>query len=889
MNRERASQSIDRLIPQSRSPILRYGVALLVSGFAAGIDFAFPVFRVNGPLLPFYLTTSIAAWFGGFRAGLLAMAVSIPLAAWYFILPGGSSIIGLLRLLIFGLIMTAVCWLIDHRTRSRHSIEDRIRVAEAQEQRLMAMLSSAVRVAGIGSWEYDIRHDLLKWDDETVRIFGIPREAFGGKAGSFFAFVHPDDRPALKATRATDFAGDGIVEMEYRIVRPDGAIRYLYHRGQVTRYEAGQPVQISGVILDVTERRRAEESIRMQAHILDNVGQAVIATDMECRALYVNRFAGELYGWPQSEFSGRNMIDFLVPPGRHEQARDILHQLQRGDPWNGELLLQRRDGTIFPAQVMCRTFAGLDGAPAGIIGIATDITESKRAEEARQASEDRWRAIFDNSAVGIALTMSDGRFSATNLAYQRLVGYTEDELKALTFADITYEEDRAVNLELRAQLWEGRLQQFQHEKRYRRKDGRLIWVRNTVSIAPGTERMARFAMAVVEDITERRLLEEQLHQSQKMEAVGRLAGGIAHDFNNMLNVIMGHSEMMIERLSNGDPARKRLEKIQEAAARSAELTHQLLAFSRKQILVLRTMDLNTIIEEMRSMLVGIIGDHVDLVIRGSRKPAYVKADPGQMAQVLMNLIVNARDAMPGGGEVLIETGSLEIDKGNLSEYLPVPAGSYVTLSVSDAGCGIVPEVLPHVFEPFYTTKDQGQGTGLGLSIVYGIVRQSEGYIRVWSEPERGARFTVFLPRVESAPASTTDDPASVIGDGGQETILLAEDEPLVSEFTRCTLENAGYTVLEAHNSQEAIEIARTHRGQIDLLLTDVLMSGGTNGLDLAANLSSLLPELKVLYMTGYTADLIGRQETADIKSRILQKPFTGTVLRRRIREMLASA
>ena len=769
MNPEGENKSIGAGVPRTRSPVLRYGVAVLLTGIATGIDFAFPAFSAHLPLLPYSLAAGITAWFFGFQPGLLVSLLSV-LVVGSFFLPNQSfsaDLVGLLRLALAGCITAMICWLIDRRTHTRQLIEAQKNHAEEQQQRLQAMLSSAARIAGMGSWEYDIVHDRLEWDDETIRIFGVTREAFGGNIASFFALVHPDDLDALKAMQVRALASHGIIEMEYRIVRPDGTQRRVYDRGQVTRHEAGKPAQATGMMMDVTEQRRAEE--------------------------------------------------------------------------------------------------------------------------ARREIEDRFRAIFENSAVGIALTNPNGVFTAANHAYQRMVGYTEDELRSLSFIDITYEEDRPVNLELRAQLWQGRLQQFQMEKRYRHKDGRLFWARNTVSLAPGTETTPRFGMAIVEDITEQRLLEEQLRQSQKMEAVGRLAGGVAHDFNNMLNVIMGHCEILQEKLTAEDPVRKKVEKIEAAAERAANLTRQLLAFSRKQILLLRIMDLNATIGQMRSMMSSLIGDDVELVIRTGRDPGYVKADPGQIEQVVMNLIVNARDALTQGGQVVIETSSLEINDENLADHRPVPTGSYITLSVSDTGCGIKPEIMPHIFEPFYTTKEQGRGTGLGLSIVYGIIQQSDGHIRVASEPGSGTTFTIYLPCTNGHPAKIAEGAGECIADGGSETILIAEDELLVSEFTRTMLESAGYTVLEAHNGQEAIEIAKEHNGHIDLLLTDVLMSGGTNGLELAARLSSLRPELKVLYMTGYTADLIGRNHIADLQNRLLQKPFTANALRRRIREVLSGA
>ncbi|HWX56306.1 MAG TPA: PAS domain S-box protein [Verrucomicrobiae bacterium] len=750
---------------RTRSPVLRYGVALLLCGLATGIDFVFPRFRAQTPIAPFYLATIVAAWFGGFPAGLLASVVSAVAVEYCFITPRNfvAEPVVLLRLLLAGFVMGMISWLIDNRARARQLIATQREQAKDQQRRHQAILSSAAQIAGMGGWEYDIINDRLVWDNETIRIFGITRDAFGGDMASFLALVHSDDREALRAMQVEALASDGMVEMEYRIVRPDGSVRRVYDRGQVTRYEAGKPAQTTGMVMDITEQRQAEE--------------------------------------------------------------------------------------------------------------------------AQRASEDRWRAIFENSVVGIALADPDGGYMATNRAYQRMVGYTDEELRSLSSIDITYEGDRAASLDLDAQVWQGKLQQFQHEKRFRRKDGRLIWVRNTVSLAPGTKTVPRFGMEIIEDITERRSLEEQLRQSQKMEALGRLAGGVAHDFNNMLGVILGHCELLEGQLAVQDPLRKRLEKIQEAALRSANLTRQLLAFSRKQVLLPETLDLNATIGEMSSMLRSLVGDDVELIIRPGNKLGYVKADPGQIAQMVMNLLVNARDAVPHGGRIVIESGTGE----DLEDHPSVPDGSYLTLSVSDTGSGIKPEIMDHIFEPFFTTKEHGRGTGLGLSMVYAIVQQSDGHIRVSSEPGRGTTFTIYLPRTEGHPKAIAEPAETGSVAGGHETVLIAEDEPLLSEFIRINLESVGYTVLEAHGTAEAIEIARKHSGSIDLLLTDVLMPGTMNGLELAASLGSLRPKLKVLYMTGYSANLIDRKGMADLQNRLLQKPFSGIALRRRIREVLASA
>jgi CheY-like chemotaxis protein len=373
-----------------------------------------------------------------------------------------------------------------------------------------------------------------------------------------------------------------------------------------------------------------------------------------------------------------------------------------------------------------------------------------------------------------------------------------------------------------------------------------------------------------------------------MEAVGRLAGGVAHDFNNMLGVILGHCLSLQETLPVGNPEWKSVEQIKKASMRSADLTRQLLAFSRKQILLPSVLDLNATVADLSSMLDSLIGDDVNLVIRPGEKLGYVKADPGQIGQVMMNLVVNARDAMPHGGHVLIATENVVLNGQPAAEDLSMAAGPYIMLSVSDSGCGIEADTLSHIFEPFFTTKPQGKGIGLGLATVYGIVKQSDGSIIVESQPGKGTTFKIYLPQVEGELETTAEEREESSANGGEETILLAEDEPMLCEIVRFQLENAGYTVLEAHDGQEALEVAQNHRGTIDLLLTDVLMTGGTNGLELAAHLGPTRPELKVLYMTGYTAEVIDAKGLTDLQDKVLQKPFTAVSLRKKIREVLSA-
>jgi nitrogen-specific signal transduction histidine kinase/ActR/RegA family two-component response regulator len=396
------------------------------------------------------------------------------------------------------------------------------------------------------------------------------------------------------------------------------------------------------------------------------------------------------------------------------------------------------------------------------------------------------------------------------------------------------------------------------------------------------------AVSFVVDITERKKLEQQLRQAQKVEAIGQLAGGIAHDFNNLLGIIIGYSEIFEERLGLDDPLRPKAEQIKKAGRRAASLTRQLLAFSRQQALEPRVLDLNAVIADTLKMLRRLIDENVELVAVTEPALGRVSADQGQIEQIIMNLTVNARDAMPRGGNLTISTGNAEMDDAFVRLHPGAIPGSYVVLSVSDTGCGMDLETQTHIFEPFFTTKGEGKGTGLGLATVYGVVKQSGGYISVESEPGKGSTFRIYLPRIEEPVAAT-----SCVDGGGEkaygcETVLLVEDAHALRELARELLEAGGYTVLEAANGADAISLAEKHPGPIHLLLSDVVMPG-MNGPELAGKIIGARPDTKVLYMSGYTGDALPVQELLNSGAALLHKPFTGLSLATKVREVLAAA
>ncbi len=506
----------------------------------------------------------------------------------------------------------------------------------------------------------------------------------------------------------------------------------------------------------------------------------------------------------------------------------------------------------------------------------------RSAQQALKASEVNFRSLVVNAPYGICRSNANGQLVEANPALIAMLGFTGgDELLRCNLATDIFSdvEQRAVLLEC---FRSGR--SFDKvEAEWKRKDGSGLVVRVFARPIRVTAKSVSFEL-YAEDITEQRALEQQLRQSQKMEAVGRLAGGIAHDFNNLLMVISGYCEFLLQKLGPDPSLRGCAQEIANAADRATALTRQLLAFSRKQVLTPKVLDLNAVVSENLKMLPRIIGEDVELATLPAAALGRVKADPGQIEQVVMNLVVNARDAMPSGGKLTIETANVTLDEAYARRHPGVSPGEYVMLAISDTGVGMDKETQSHIFEPFFTTKGQ-QGTGLGLSMVYGIVKKSGGYIWVYSEPNHGTTFKVYLPRVEEAEEKPALQPAPAGSPPSHESILVVEDEPQLRDLTRQFLEARGYTVLVAEHGAAAIEVARRHKGLIHLLLTDIIMPV-MNGRELAQRMAAISPKTRILFMSGYTENAIWRDGMIETSANFLQKPFTLDALTRKVRDVL---
>lgn len=524
----------------------------------------------------------------------------------------------------------------------------------------------------------------------------------------------------------------------------------------------------------------------------------------------------------------------------------------------------------------------------------SDITGRKQVEETLRESESRFRGIFEHAPTGIALVDLDYRLQASNQAYRDLLGREESEIQVLSLKDFTHPDDLEENLRLQSRLGRGEIDEYSMVKRFIRKNGDVRWGHLTACLIRDSNGAPLGFLGHVLDITqlrqaeeERERLDAQLQQAQKMEAVGRLAGGVAHDFNNMLNVILGHAEIMSDDLPDDSPLREDLDDICSAAERSANLTRQLLAFARKQTVAPKDLDLNETVASMLKMLQRLIGEDIDLLWKPGAPLDTVHIDPGQVDQMLANLAVNARDAIGHAhGKITIETSNARFDEAYCADHTGYAPGDYVMLGVSDDGCGMDEETRANIFEPFFTTKGVGEGTGLGLATVYGIARQNEGFVNVYSEPGQGTTFRIYLPALvetSARPAIAEDGPDST--DNGDETILLVEDQPALRNLAQTMLQRLGYTVLTAGTPGEALRRAREQSGRIDLLITDVVMPE-MNGRELAEHLQALRPGLKSLFMSGYTANVIAHQGVLEEGVNFMQKPFSQKDLARKARQAL---
>ena len=686
----------------------------------------------------------------------------------------------------------------------------------------------------------------------------------------------------------TVLTGEAVRGEEIHITRGDGTDGYVRMSSSPVKDGEGRTVAAVAIVVDITDQRRAERAVRSTDERYKFVAKAtndvIWDWDIKTNSLAWNDSVETVFGHKQTRIFPEIQwwYDHIHPEDRERVVSGIQAALQSGDTsWSDHYRYLRADGKY--ANVLDRGYIARDpsGAAQRMIGAMTDVTERSRSEAAIRFQAQLLNAVQQ----AVVATDPEGQVIFWNSYAEKLYGWTATEAVGRPIGELKTSQflrDHAHEIHERAAAGESWTGEFLVQG----KTGKAFPALLTTSPILDEQGRLLGIVRVSIDLTERRNLEEQFRQSQKMDAVGRLAGGIAHDFNNLLTVIRLNTEIIMEGFDPTDPRSEDVKQIRSAAERASSLTRQLLAFSRKQILQPRVLDLNSVVSSVEPMLQRLIGE--DITISSScAARGYIVADPGQLEQILVNLVVNARDAMPQGGTISIETGNVELDETYTSEHAPVIPGRYVMLAVGDNGIGMSRDIREHAFDPFFTTKEAGKGTGLGLATVYGIVKQSGGYVWIYSEQGLGTTLKLYFPEVSSATAFKAEEYKALPKEGarGSETILLVEDEDAVRGLTSRILEKQGYRVIAAQHGKEAMDIATKEEGRIDLVLTDIVMPG-MNGRGLVERLAGIRPRIKSLYMSGYTDDDIVRRGFVEPSKSFLQKPFTSEALLRTVRKVL---
>ena len=757
---------------------------------------------------------------------------------------------------------------IAHDISGRKCAEEQLRKSEERFSKAFRQSPLAIVI----STEEDERY--LDVNESFLKMVGCERADVVGRTASQLMFWA---QPSLRIDLLRQLQAGGKMT--------DVRVQFKTSTGEIRDAElTWEPIEVEGqhcllaFIRDITEQMRSEKRLREYERVVEGLEDMIVVVDRDYRYIIANRAFLSYRELESKQVIGHRVDDVLekdtyeaVVKAKMDECfggKVIRYELKFSYPKLGERALLV---SYFP-------IAG----PTGIERIACvlrDITERKQAEEELRKSEDRFSKAFRQSPLAITIsTEADGMYLDANESFLRMTGYTREDVVGRTASEMRFWALPSLRADFLEQLREGekvtgRRMEFKTSTAETR-EAELSWEDIEVEGQP-------CILAFMRDITETQRLEAQFLQAQKMEAVGRLAGGVAHDFNNMLSVIIGYSDLSSDLVASDSPVKRHLAQIKKASERAALLTRQLLAFSRQQVIFPRILNLNEVVNNVTTMLLRMVGDSISVAFQPITPIGSIKADPGQIEQILMNLVVNARDAMPHGGEITIETAHAELDEHYVAEHPGSQTGRHVILAVSDNGCGIEEAIKCKIFEPFFTTKGIGQGTGLGLSTVYGIVTQSKGSICVDSEVGKGTKFTIYFPRIAAEAEELLQPPEVDDVISGTETILLVEDDASVRKVTSSLLSSAGYRVVEASNAEKALEIITSSGQGIDLLLTDLIMFG-QSGFDLFEQAKVIRPGLRSLFMSGYTGDLIALQGGLISERAFLPKPFTRISLLKKV-------
>ena len=764
------------------------------------------------------------------------------------------------------------------------SLVDGLRGSEHKYRTLVEQLPLVTYVRGL-----DVLDSNSYASPQVEALFGYTQEEWETNNGLLERVIHPDDRGRALAAAAQLRETGHPMRLEYRFVARDGRIVWVYDETHLVRDGDGRPAGVRGFLLDITERKEVEQALgegeeRFHAMVA-NVPGAIFrcAYDDDWTMEFVSDAIEQISGYPASDFIGNRVRSFasVIHPGDQQSLAPSVAECR---PYEIEYRIVHASGDVRWVLERGQAARGPDGE-VRIDGAIFDVSETRRAAQALLETKAYSETLIRTANVMIVGLDPDGRVRVFNEAAEKITGYAGAELEGEDWFEVLVPRDRYPEAWADFVRWRqgGELpEDFESPIVTKTGEERLISWRNSL-VGQGDRVVGSISFGI--DITAGKQLEEQLRQSQKMEAVGRLAGGIAHDFNNILLAITGYSDFALARLGEDGPAADDVREIQKAADRATGLTRQLLAFSRKQVLQPQLVDLNDVVTDLQGMLRRLIGDHIELEVELEDGVGQVLVDRGQIEQVLMNLALNARDAMPAGGTLSLATQRLELSGAPDERLLGVQPGPHALLVVGDTGLGMDEQTRSRAFEPFFTTKEPGKGTGLGLATVYGIVQQSGGSISLDSAPANGTVVRIFLPLPQSLREAPTVLGADLDRPAGSETILLAEDEKVVRDLVQEILEGAGYTVLAAADGREALSLSKAHAGDVDLMVTDVVMPG-MSGRELAERLWLSRPEMKVLYISGYTDIAVFDPGVLDPGSAFLQKPFSSAELTQKVREVL---